>query len=259
MSAKILIYDIETAPLISYTWGLWDQNIALNQIKQDWHVLSWSAKWLDSKDVMYADQRDASNIEDDKAILKKIWNLLNEADVVVTQNGKQFDQKKLNARFIIHGMQPPSPYRHIDTLELAKKNFGFTSNKLEYLSDKLCTKHKKLTNRSNYSGFELWKACLAGDQKAWQTMEKYNKHDVLALEELYKKLIPWHNPVNLNVYTEELANKCSCNKPKLTKNGFKMTNTGKFQVYQCQNCGAQTRGRTNLLSKEKRDSLEGSV
>jgi DNA polymerase elongation subunit (family B) len=256
-SPKILIYDIETAPLVSYTWGLWEQDVALNQIKQDWHLLSWSAKWLDESEIMYADQRSVKNLEDDKELLQKIWNLLDQADVVVTQNGKKFDQKKLNARFIIHGMQPPSPYKHIDTLELAKKNFAFTSNKLEYLSDKLCTRYKKLTKRSQYSGFELWKACLAGDQKAWETMEKYNKQDVLALEELYKKLIPWFNPVNFNVYRESTENVCSCGSTKIKKNGFVYTASGKFQGFKCLKCGARTRGKTNFLTPEKRKSLEG--
>src|ERR1019366_7143841 len=97
---KVLFMDIETAPLISYTWGIWDQNIGLNQIHSDWHVLSWSAKWLGSKDIMYQDQRKAKNIQDDKELLKRMWELLDEADVVVGQNSKSFDIKKLNARFI---------------------------------------------------------------------------------------------------------------------------------------------------------------
>ena len=85
-----------------------------------------------------------------------MWKLLDEADIVIGQNSKAFDIKKLNARFIIHGMQPPSSYRQIDTKILAKKHFNFTSNKLEYLSDKLNVKYKKQTKRK-FSGFEMWK------------------------------------------------------------------------------------------------------
>ena len=132
---KILIYDIETAPILGYVWGLWQNNVGLNQIESDWYALSWSAKWLGSPEdeVMYMDQRHAKNIEDDSKMLKDIWKLLDEADIVITQNGKKFDQKKLNARFIMHGMKPPNSYRHIDTLQIAKRVFGFTSNKLEYM------------------------------------------------------------------------------------------------------------------------------
>src|SRR5271165_5802739 len=139
---KVLVLDIETAPLLGYVWSIWEQNVALNQINSDWHVLSWAAKWLgDSPDKMlYMDQRNAKNIEDDTKILEEIWRLLDEADVVITQNGKSFDIKKLNARFAINGMQPPSSFKQIDTKIIAMKHFGFTSNKLEYMTDKLCVK-----------------------------------------------------------------------------------------------------------------------
>jgi DNA polymerase III epsilon subunit-like protein len=253
---KVLIFDIETAPILGYVWGLWDNNVALNQIHSDWHILSWSAKWLKSPEaeVMYLDQRGKKNIEDDKAILQKIWQLLDEADVVITQNGKNFDQKKLNARFILNGFQPPSSFKHIDTLQIAKKHFGFTSNKLAYMSDKLCVKYKKL-DHAKFSGFELWKECLAGNLEAWNEMEVYNKHDVLALEELYEQLIPWDNSVNFNLYHDGVDNVCKCGSAAFIKNGYYYTNAGKFQKYRCKGCGHETRNKQNLLSKEKKDSL----
>src|ERR1035437_3391457 len=120
---KVLIFDIETAPIIAHVWSIWEQNVGLNQIVADWHVMSWSAKWLDapSTQVMYEDQRLEQNIENDKRLLQGIWDLLDEADVVITQNGKSFDQKKLNARFVMNGFQPPSSYKHIDTKIIAKQ------------------------------------------------------------------------------------------------------------------------------------------
>lgn len=253
---KVLIYDIETAPILGYVWGLWDNNVALNQIESDWHVLSWSAKWLGDppNKVMYMDQRGAKNIEDDRDILKKIWLLLDEADIVVTQNGKSFDQKKLNARFILHGFQPPSSYKHIDTKLIAQKHFGFTSNKLEYMTDKLCVKYKKLKH-TKYPGFEMWRQCMSGNISAWKEMERYNKHDVLALEELYNKLAPWDNSINFALYTDSLAEKCKCG-GGLIKNGFYYTNVGKYQRYKCKGCGSELRDRQNLLSEEKKKSIK---
>jgi DNA polymerase elongation subunit (family B) len=257
---KVLIFDIETAPILGYVWSLWENNVALNQIHSDWHVLSWSAKWLHepATHVMYSDQRGVKNIEDDKALLQKIWNLLDEADVVITQNGKSFDQKKLNARFILNGFQPPSSYKHIDTKLIAKRHFAFTSNKLEYMSDKLCTKYKKLKH-SKFSGFELWKECLAGNIEAWKEMETYNKYDVLALEELYMKLIPWDSSVNFNLYHDDVQNTCKCGSTLFIKNGFYYTAAGKFQKHRCKGCGAEIRDRLNLFSKEKKESLTAST
>lgn len=255
---KVLVLDIETAPLLSQTWGIWDQNIGLNQIKKDWHVLAWAAKWLDKSKVFYMDQRTARNVEDDKRILKGIWKLIDEADVIITQNGKSFDEKKLNARFILNGMKPPSSYKHIDTKRIASQKFAFTSNKLEYLSDKLCTKYKKLKH-SKFSGFDLWKECLNGNPKAWNEMEKYNKHDVLSLEELFQKLRPWDSSINFSIYDDKPVSKCNCGSTRIIKKGYAYTSSGKYQRFICQDCGAQTSGRINLLSIEKRKSLKVGV
>lgn len=245
MQPKILVLDIETAPILAYVWKLWDENVGLNQIKSDWHVLSWAAKWVGESKVMYADQRNAKDRENDKAILKQLWELMNEADVVVSQNGKKFDSKKLNARFIIHGFKPPAPYKHIDTLELAKRHFGFTSNRLEYMSSKLCTKYKKLVGHK-FPGFELWKECLAGNLEAWKEMERYNKHDVLSTEELYSKLAPWGHSVSFKPIIGE--DKCNCGSKRLEKRGFSYTTVGKFQRYQCLECGNWSKSGKNLRS-----------
>lgn len=253
---KILIFDIETAPMLGYVWSLWENNISLEQLYKDWHILSWSAKWLDDppNKIMYEDQRNAKNVENDKKILKKIWKLLDESDIVIVQNGKAFDHKKLNARFILHGMQPPSSYKIVDTLLIAKKHFAFTSNKLAYMSDKLCVKYKKL-KPTKFPGFSMWLECLAGNLKAWKEMEIYNKHDVLALEELYYKLVPWDNSINYNLYSDTLDLMCSCGSHNFVRNGYSYTNSGKFHRYKCKDCGAETRSKQNLLSKEKRSTL----
>jgi hypothetical protein len=254
---KVLIFDIETAPIIAHVWSLWENNVALNQIESDWHVLSWSAKWLGDppNKVMYMDQRNAKVIENDKNLLQGIWDLLDEADVVLTQNGKNFDQKKLNARFVMNDFQPPSSYKHIDTKIIASRHFGFTSNKLEYMTDKLCTKYKKLKHKK-FPGHELWQQVLKGNLEAWKEMEKYNKYDVLSLEELYTILIPWDNSVNFNLYHDDEDHVCKCGSTKLIRNGFYYTNVGKFQRYKCKDCGTESRDRENLFSKEKKDSLK---
>lgn len=254
---KVLLFDIETAPIIAHVWSLWENNVSLNQIVADWHVLSWSAKWLGDapNKVMYSDQRNVKNVEDDKKLLQGIWDLLNEADVVITQNGKSFDQKKLNARFILNGFQPPSSYKHIDTKVIASRHFKFTSNKLEYMTDKLNTVYKKLKH-AKFPGHEMWTQCLKGNLDAWKEMEVYNKYDVLALEELYNKLIPWDNSINFNLYHDEIDHVCKCGSTTFIKNGFYYTSSGKFQKHKCRSCGSEHRDKVNLFSKEKIASLK---
>lgn len=252
---KVLFLDIETAPIEAHVWQLFDQNVSLNQIVSDWSVLSWAAKWQGKKSVIYEDVSKQRNKRDDKKILKQIWDLMDEADIIVGQNSKRFDVKKLNARFIINGMKPPSSYRQIDTLVQAKKMFGFTSNKLEYMTDKLCTKYKKLKHKK-FPGHEMWSECLKGNQEAWKAMKKYNCYDVLALEELYGKLIAWDSPINMNVYHKDHASFCSaCGHNKLYSNGFRYTNIGKYARFKCPKCGKESQSKYNELSPKKRREM----
>lgn len=252
---KILVFDIELAPIIAYVWGLFDQNIGLNQIQKEWHVLSWAAKWIGSKEIYYHDQSDKKEIEDDSEILKIIWSLLDEADIVLTQNGVRFDEKKLNARFVQIGLPPPSSFRHIDTLKIAKKYFAFTSNKLEWMTGKFNKKYKKLEH-GKFPGFKLWAECLKGNPKAWAEMKKYNIHDILSLEELYlNTLRAWDKSINFNVFSESFNNRCQCGSSEFRDKGFKFSNTGKFQKVICKSCGKEHVLKENLLSKEKRKSL----
>jgi hypothetical protein len=253
---KILVFDLETAPITAFTWGLYDQNIGLNQIKADWHLLAWAAKWYGdpASKIMYMDNRRARNIQDDKALIVALAKLLDQADIVIAQNGDKFDIKKFNARAVIHGLKPVSHYRSTDTLKESRKVFSFTSHSLEYMSDKLNTKYKKLKH-DKYPGFELWKAVLNGDKKAWIEMEKYCKHDVLATEELYTKIQGWIKTQNLSCYFDDVAVRCRCGSTNLIKRGPVYTDAGKFQGYECKDCGKRPKGKPNLLSKEKRQNL----
>lgn len=128
--------DIETTPMLGMVWGMYDQNLSYDRIIQDWHLLSWSAKWLFDPEIM-SDVliSQEAKLHDDRRITKSIWRLLDEADIVISHNGKSFDLKKLNARFIKYGLNPPSHYQSVDTLLIARSVFKFTSNKL----DDLCT------------------------------------------------------------------------------------------------------------------------
>lgn len=252
--AKILFIDIETAPLMGCLWSLWQNGIGLNQLQSDWYILSFTAKWADSEELIYMDKRDSYDNEDDSAMLEKIWELLDEADFVCGHNTKRFDVKKIFSRFLLNGMTRPSAFRHIDTLLIAKSLFAFTSNKLEYLTDKLCTRYKKSTH-GKFSGFALWSECLKGNQEAWEEMEEYNKLDVLSNQELYEILMPWDSKLpNFDLYVDGLLDMS-----EWVEDGFHYTNLGKYQRYRHLVTGQQRRGRKNLLSQEKREMLLANI
>ncbi len=228
---RVLILDIETFPLEVFSWGIWDQNISVNQIQKDWTIASWAAKYLDQKEVMYQDVRKEKNVRNDKKLLRGIHKLLCNIDILVTQNGIDFDLKKLNARFFFHKMKPIGNFRHLDIKRIAKKNFGFTSNSLEYMSTTFNRVYKKLDHKK-FPGMELWKECLKGNLAAWNEMETYNKHDVLATEELYNKMRFWDASCDTGIYyaMEPICNECG------SKNVRKWDISNNKQRYWCKNC-----------------------
>ena len=156
--ANILIFDIETAPLKAYVWRRWNQNIYLDQTISEWYMICWSAKWLGSKEVFSECLTpNEIKIESDDRIVKKLWTLIDQADIVIAHNGKRFDVPKINSRFIMAGLPPTSSYIQIDTKEVAAKQFGFSSNKLDALAGYFNIEHKDDTD------FELWVNCMNGD------------------------------------------------------------------------------------------------
>jgi DNA-directed RNA polymerase subunit RPC12/RpoP len=238
MNKKVLIYDIETSPIIGYTWGVWEQNVI--EVIEDWQILSVAWKWLGEKKTHVLGQDDlrgyVPGVNDDSAIVAILWDLFDEADIVVAHNGNSFDQKKSQARMMIRGLTPPSPYKQIDTKCIAKKYAAFTRNNLKHLANDLNTFNKK----GDAGGFETWQGCLAGDKKAWATMKKYNKQDITTLEDLYLKLLPW-------MQTHPTAgekNACpKCGSKELQYRGFAVTNVAKYRRVHCQNCGGWSRER----------------
>lgn len=189
---KILVFDIETMFMTLEGWGLRDQNFSPDQIIEDSCMIGWAAKWLNepASKVIYMDQSKAKNIFNNKKIVNGIIKLLNEADIVVSQNGIRFDTKKINTEVEFWNMETPSNYRHHDLLKIAKKYLNLPSYKLEYMSNRFNKKYKKLKHKK-YPGQELWRECKRKNKDAWVEMRKYNIHDVLATEELYNRFKKW--------------------------------------------------------------------
>lgn len=255
MSPAIITLDIETSPIQAFTWGIWQQNIGLGQIIRDWSILSFTAKTLGQKAIRYADVSEQEDLYDDSALMTLIWEELDNADIVVTQNGKRFDHRKINARFLTLGMPPPSPFKMIDTKVEAAKLAMFTSNKLEWLAQVLTDEPKD--KHKEFPGFELWRECLAGNPKAWAAMRKYNPRDVVATEKLYLRLRPWiENHPNVANFTDGDKLACpKCGSEHLHKRGYARTQVGLYHRYQCGSCGGWSRSRYTINSKEKRLAL----
>lgn len=257
---KILLLDIETSPLLSMHWGLFKQNIAINQIVTDWEIMMVGYKWLGDKasNIITAREHWTQGRGDSlEELVLNAWALLNEADILVCHNVK-FDDKKLKAKFSEYGLPPPAPYKKVCTLQIAKSQFGHSSNKLDYLAKKLTDEGKIETG-----GMQLWIDCLAGKEEAWNHMEDYCKRDVDVLEGLYLELRPWDNRhPNLQLYyddEEERCGRCGSLEVEDLVDKVAHTNVSTFNLVKCNECGTIRRGRKNVVNKEKMKSVTMNV
>lgn len=182
---KILFLDIETTPMQVYTWGLWDQNISIDQIIKSTEMLCFGARWLGTKKVIFK----SVHHDGKEAMLNELHRLMDEADLLVGWNSAAFDHKHINREFLEAGMAPPSPVKDLDLMTVTKANFLFPSNKLDYVAQTL-----EVGAKVKHSGFKLWLRCMDGDNKAWAEMKKYQLQDVNLLVELYDILLPWLVP-----------------------------------------------------------------
>jgi hypothetical protein len=243
---RILSIDIETSPNLAHVWSLWNQNVGLNQLLEPSEMMCFAAKWMGEKDILfYSDRTQASG---HAGMIDAAHTLLDESDVVMHYNGKRFDVPHLNREFVEAGLTPPSPFKQIDLYQVVKQRFKLPSNKLDYVARMLGLKGKV-----KHEGHTLWVKCMAGDPKAWRDMEKYNKQDVLLLEQLYHILRPWvPNHPSFAIFT---GTDCcpACGSTRLEKRGFAYTTVSKFQRFRCKRCGKWSRGGKALSRVDIRE------
>lgn len=233
-SANILIFDVETLPILGYSWGVWNQNIYDHQIKKDWCVLSYSAKWF-GDDKIISDiltPKEAVN-RDDGRLVGGFWRLLNDAHIVVTHNGKRFDIRKLNTRFWKNKIHKPSSYKVIDTLTTAKSVFGLTFNSLDFIAKFIGAQQKLDTD------FPLWIACDNGDKEALNKMSQYNEQDVRTQEEIYLNMREWiPNHPDLRIYGNKKDVCPVCLSDSHKKIGIYVAEKKSYPEYRCNNCNS---------------------
>lgn len=231
-----LFLDIETAPILSHVWSLWSEAKSQKMVIRDWHMLCWCAKFEGSREILWSANNTSGDPLDDAQACRDLAPILSEADIVVAHNGIKFDLPRINSRFLANKIRPPSPYKIVDTLRIARRKFAFSSNRLGDLGQALGLGGKVATG-----GFDLWLGCLDGDDKSWAKMVRYCKRDVVLLEKVYKKIAPYADGLpNRAAYTDEDC--CSrCGSNRLSRQGFQHTAAGRYQRYVCKSCGGWSR------------------
>ena len=253
-TAKILVFDLETSPKKAYIWRLWKASIhpTNGMLQSESFMLTYSAKWLFEDNIINGRLTSEEALkEDDSRITKDMWNLFNEADIVIAHNANGFDNKVLNTRFLKHGLPYPASYQTIDTLYHCKRHLRLESNSLNYVAKFLGLGAKLPTT------FSLWERCMNGEDAALQEMLDYNDQDVYLLEDVYLKLRPFIKPhPNVSLFIEDDITRCpTCSSDQLKVVGTYNTQVSQFNSVRCQSCGSSHRTRTNILSKNKKQSV----
>lgn len=230
---RILTLDIETKPAEAYVWGMFNQNLSLSKVIDPGGMISFGAKFLGEKTQHYSVWEDGYD-----AMVEKCHDLLSEADVVVTFNGRSFDHKVINWAFAQAGLPRPRPYKTIDLYRVVKQNFRPLSGKLDHVADML-----GLGRKLQHEGMDLWVKVMNGDNAAQKRFEKYCRRDVELTEKLYLRLLPWlPSGVNLPLIANNDTGCPICGSPKLKSEGDTTytAQTG-YVLYSCPRCRAWVR------------------
>jgi hypothetical protein len=249
---KVLLLDIETLPMVIHSWSLFMKNYSPKNIIHPTLPLMWAAKWLYSTEIMSDILTPGEAINrDDSRILKSVWKLMDEADIIIAHNGDRFDIKKLNGFFFHHDMMPPSDFQSIDTLKQSYKTMNLDSHKQEWITRYRCLEEKFETD------YMLWVRCANGEQEALDEMESYCEQDVNGLEDMYIALLPWmKSHPNMGIYMDADASVCAgCGGQHLKRDGDYVTTAGTYPRYRCLDCGHQSKSRFSSLSPEQKRNL----
>ena len=234
--------------MTTYTWGLWKQNIGINQIEKPGYVLCYAAKWHGKDKVLFRSIHHHSR----EKMLLGIYDLLSQADTVIHYNGTSFDIPTLNQEFALMKWPRPAPFAQIDLLKVVRAQFRLPSNKLAFVAQFF-----GIGKKPPSTTFELWLACMRGEAKAWKKMKAYNINDVSLTEGVYNYLLPWvPSHPNHGLFHDYPA--CTnCGGKNLQRRGLARTKTMEYQRYQCIDCGTWVRDR--LAQKRDRSHLKTSV
>lgn len=236
---RILVLDIETQAAIVETFGLFNQNHGIGQIVEPVSLLCFAAKWVGEKEVFFHASWDGQ-----EAMVRAAHELVSEADYIVTWNGRRFDMPHLKAEFLLAGLEPPAPYRDIDLMLAAKKNFRFMSNKLDWYAKQL-----GVGNKVANGGFALWQELRRPKSEqslvaARKKMRRYNEGDVRLTEKIFHILRPWIDGLNVALVDEREGMVCTrCGSGNVHARGFAYTTTSRYRRYQCQGCKSWLRGK----------------
>lgn len=218
--AKILIWDIESTNL----------NASFGTIL----CIGW--KWYGEKKVHVPTilQHQKRGMLDDKHLVAEFARVFAECDYHVAHYGSRFDLPMINTKLAKYELNPLPPKPMVDTWRVARRELRMHSNRLQALAQYLDVAHQKTP-----ISFDDWLNAAHGNKKAMREVVDHCEKDVLVLEEVFAKLRPWvREEPSAALFANIGDMDCtSCGSSHVTRKGFKVSRTRRYQQWQCQTCG----------------------
>lgn len=238
---KILIYDIETSPILAYIWRPgYNISVSHDQIKegQQTDIICICYKWHGQKKVYSLDW--GVNAQNSQAMIDKFTKIVESADVVLAHNGDKFDLKHINTQRVLQGKNPINWPTSEDTLKMVKKHFNFASNRLDYLAKTFLGAGKDKMSFQDWIDIVEHKC-----SKAMTKMIKYCKRDVELLDQVFSKIKPHVIlKASRSLICHDTKDGCpNCGHLKSVKNGRKYLKAGVYQTHRCLKCASVFKGK----------------
>jgi hypothetical protein len=234
-AANILVVDIERLPGLARVWDQKTRFVPVSTFERLPSTLCFAAKQYGARTTEFVAAWDGGH----EAMIRRSWELYDEADIVVTYNGVAFDNKHLRADWRDLGLPPPRPWKDVDLYRVNRTTFGAVSYSLNHLCQVL-----GLDTKSGHYDAVLAQAALDGDVTAQRKMKRYNVGDVKITEQAYDRLRPYmHTHPHMGTLSHDEALSCNaCGSTELERNGVYRAVTIDFVLYRCKGCGANVRG-----------------
>ncbi len=166
----------------------------------------------------------------DDGVVRAAYKIMSQADIMVTFNGKSFDEKFLRAKFMRLRLPALPAIAHVDLYQVARVNMRIRPKSLKNI-----IKFLGLTNKKTDLDWDVWKAAAEGNAKSIRYIVKHGAADILATEELYlNHLRPYvRQHPRINGYGP-----CRrCGADTLERRGVAVTILkGQQHRYQCRTC-----------------------
>lgn len=236
---KMLVIDIESSKIKAYGFRAWDK-IMPKDIYGHGHFLTYAYRFfghdmpVKARALTDFPKRFKQDPTDDYELVKEIGELINESDVVITQNGDQFDLPYIKTRLMVHGLPPIKKIVSSDTRKMMK-SFFLQSRSLDYVSGLIGTGQKD----KFYDKDGTWVRATEGDREAIEAIRSYNVHDIELTEQVLLKILPYVDPKwNMNLLLGTIECCVSCGSSDLHRRGYHYTKVGRRDQINCKDCGS---------------------